>query len=78
MEAVEVVAHFDKQGEIWPVSLIWQGRKYQVVSHGRRWRDERGLHILVMVPVERVFELIFVVQDGLWYIKPSGNVLKNV
>jgi len=72
MESVEVTARFDLQGKIIPVSFTWKERKYSVDSTGRRWDDKNGLHILVMVPIDRVFELVFDPEVGIWFLKRSG------
>lgn len=72
MEAVEVVARFDDQGNITPLQFNWQGSPYQVESVGRRWRDEAGQHILVMAPGGRVFELLYTFSEGRWYLRSIG------
>ena len=75
MDVIEVVARFSKDGKIYPQSFSWQGSDYPVESTGRRWQDQDGLHILVMVPGERVLELVYQADQGLWYLKqpPSGR-----
>jgi hypothetical protein len=75
MEAIEVTAHFDLQGEIEPRSFKWQGSTYPVESTGRRWRDDKGVHILVMAGGERVFELLFDTRTGRWFLNPAGQRL---
>ncbi len=69
MEAVEVVARHDADGRLTPLSFTWQGQSFPVASSGRRWQDERGEHILVMIPFERVCELMFVPTEGRWYVR---------
>jgi hypothetical protein len=69
MEPVEVIARFDAQGRLTPLSFTWQGRSYSVDSTGRRWQDERGEHILVMIPIERVCELLFDPSEKRWYVQ---------
>jgi hypothetical protein len=75
MDVIEVIARFAKDGKIYPQRFSWQGIDYLVESNGRRWQDEEGLHILVMIPGERVVELIYQANQGLWYLKqlPSGR-----
>lgn len=73
MDAIEVTAKFDLQGDASPISFTWQGVSYPVDSIGRRWRDEAGQHILVMVPGGRVFELVFNYSEGLWYLRQTGG-----
>jgi hypothetical protein len=77
MDIIEVIARFDKDGKIYPQRLIWQGVEFPVESTGRRWQDQEGLHILIMIPRERVVELIYQAGDGLWYLKqlPDGHHL---
>ena len=67
MEPVEVIARFDAQGRLTPLSFIWQGQSISVASTGRRWQDERSEHILVMVPIEQVCELVFIPEERRWY-----------
>lgn len=68
MEPVEVTARFSGRGELIPINFTWQGVTYPVDSTGRRWQDDKGQHILVMVPGERVFELLFVTGEMRWYL----------
>lgn len=69
MEPIEVTARFDAQGKTTPLSFVWQGKTYTVESSGRRWEDERGQHILIMIPDGQVFELLFAAAEGRWYLK---------
>lgn len=71
MEPIEVTAHFDTQGTITPLELTWKGSHLHVESTGRRWTDEGGLHILVMVAGERIVELTYRGEEGRWYIHPG-------
>jgi hypothetical protein len=73
MNAIEVTAKFDLQGDASPISFTWQGTDYLVDSIGRRWRDEAGQHILVMVPGGRVFELVFNSSEGRWYLRQTAG-----
>ena len=78
MDPVEVTARFDPQGKVTPMDFTWQGHKYPVVSTGRRWEDENGEHILVMVPGEKVYELVYVPTQKRWYIGQFGRQQKMV
>ena len=69
MEPIEVVARFDAHGRLTPLSFTWQGRSIPVASAGRRWQDERGEHILVMIPFEQVCELVFIPAERRWYVR---------
>ncbi len=69
MEKIEVTARFDRDGKITPLSFTWRGQKYPVDSTGRSWVDETGQHFLVMVPGERVYELVFLPAEIHWYLK---------
>lgn len=73
MEVIEVVARFAKDGKIYPQSLTWKGIDLPVESTGRRWHDQDGLHILAMVPGERVLELIFRADQGIWYVRQPSS-----
>ena len=78
MEALEVIARFDRQGKTTPLNFIWRGREYPVISVGRGWQDEAGQHILVMAPGERVFELVFSASDMRWFMGRFGLDQKPV
>jgi hypothetical protein len=78
MEAVEVTARYDKEGKVTPLRFTWQGREYMVEGTGRRWQAQDGLHLLVMAAGERVFELLFVPQNGRWFIKLRGPYAKRL
>jgi hypothetical protein len=69
MEPVEVVSRIDIYGRHTPLSFTWQGQSIPVASAGRRWVDERGEHILVMIPFEQVCELVFNQAEGRWYVR---------
>jgi hypothetical protein len=72
MEPIEVTAHFDAQGVITPLHFIWKGSRFQVESTGRRWRDDNGQHMLVMVASGRIYELTFKNSEERWYIGQAG------
>lgn len=69
MEPIEVSVHFDLQGEMTPLNFTWSGTLYPIDSTGRRWDNAEGRHILVMIPIERVIELLFIPTTGRWYLK---------
>jgi hypothetical protein len=68
MEPIRVSADFNKDGMLTPRIFTWKGRQYTIDSIGRRWWDENGNHILVMIPGGRVFELLFVPAEECWYL----------
>jgi hypothetical protein len=76
LRATQVIAQFDEEGKITPLRFNWQGQMIAVTSSGRRWEDEVGQHILVMVPGERIFELIFIPAELRWYLRSqTGSIL---
>jgi len=72
MEPIEVTARFDESGTITPLHFTWNGGIYRVESSGRRWLDEAGQHILVMVSSGQIYELTFRSGEGRWYIRQAG------
>lgn len=72
MIPIQVTARFESNGEIQPESFRWQGSEYPVISTGRRWFDEKGCHVLVMVPGDQVVELVFVPAEMVWYMGSLG------
>lgn len=72
MDLIDVTARFDSQGRLTPTGFTWKGVTFPIDSTGRRWEDERGQHILVMVPGGRTFELLYTAREGAWYLIPIG------
>jgi hypothetical protein len=73
MQPVEVVARFDVNGRIIPLSFSWRNNKYSVISKGRQWTDPTGQHFMVMVPGEQVFELLFIPKQLRWFLSSRGR-----
>ena len=69
MQPIEVTARFDAEGQLIPLQVVQQGRAFRVESVGRRWQDETGRHILVMLPGARTVELIYREDELRWYLK---------
>ncbi len=72
LEPIEVTARFDEHGTITPIHFNWNGGAYRVESTGRRWLDEAGQHILVMVTNGHIYELTFDRGGGRWFIGQAG------
>jgi hypothetical protein len=77
MEIIEVISKLDPQGKLLPIRFTWKGVSYPVDSIGRQWEDDRGQHILVMIPGGRTFELLYASRDQVWLLIPisSGPVM---
>jgi hypothetical protein len=72
MERIDVMVRFMSNGRIEPLSFTSYGRVYPIESTGRSWKDEQGFHILVMVPGERAYELVFMPLELGWYLNQVG------
>jgi hypothetical protein len=70
MEPIGITIRFNIDGQIEPLRLTWRGHDYPVTSTGRRWDDEQGKHILIMVPGDKVYEILFVPEEVRWYLRP--------
>jgi len=79
MQEIDVTSRFDRKGKIIPVTFELEGKEYRVDGVGRRWEDEKGEHILVMVqPNNRVYELLFKSADGVWWmVKQHGHPFRK-
>jgi len=66
IEPTEVEARFTTDGQIRVLSVTWAGAKLPVVSQGRSWGADDGLHYLVMIPGDRVMELLYEPLKGHW------------
>ncbi len=71
MESIEVTARFDLDGKITPLRFVWRGQSYQVSATGRQWQQAGEWHVLVMVPGEQVYELVFDPGQRCWYMARS-------
>lgn len=78
MDLIEVDARFSQDGEVLPLRFTWRGDTYPVDSTGRRWKDDRGHHILVMTLGEQVYELVFVPTETRWYLGRFGRGHRTV
>ena len=78
MEPIEVTARFDEQGTITPLHFTWKGSLQRVESTGRRWEDEAGQHILVMVTSGRIYMLTYLSAEGRWFIEQGAQDHKFV
>jgi hypothetical protein len=72
LEAIQITVRVDEFGKATPLAFTWQERNYIVESTGRRWEDEEGQHILVMIPGGRVFEMLYAAGEGRWYLQRTG------
>ncbi len=68
MEPIEVTANFSEQGVITPLHFTWKGSRYRVESTGRRWQDDVGQHMLVMVASGQIYELTYKSDEARWYL----------
>jgi hypothetical protein len=68
MVRVEVTARTNSLGNVLPICFTWKDREHQILGIGRRWQDEDGEHFLIMIPGDRVVELIYSF-DQTWSIK---------
>jgi hypothetical protein len=72
MEPIDITIRFNIDGQIDPLRFTWKGREYPVTSTGRRWKDEQGEHILIMVPGDIVYEILFIPTEARWYLRQVG------
>lgn len=77
-KALSVESRIDVKGKIRPIRFEWDGQSYQIDSIGRRWKDKRGEHILVMIqPGNRVLELLYAQDADGWEILKGVEKLKG-
>lgn len=68
IEEIEVIARFNQKGKIIPLSFRWKGQNYSIESAGRRWEDDHGIHMLVMVTGNHSFEILYSPGENRWYL----------
>jgi hypothetical protein len=77
VEAIEVTARFSPKGELFVQRFVWRGVEYPVTATGRGWVDDAGRHVLVMIPGDKVMELVFSSAEARWYYKPNPALARQ-
>ena len=65
-ELIIVETRLSAGGELLPQSFHWRGRRFLVLSHGRRWEQAGQLHFLVQDDRQGTYELAFEPSEGRW------------
>jgi hypothetical protein len=68
-EVIAVEARFEIDGAIHPLAFSWRGKRYRVVSLGRRWEEGEARHFLVMTPEEQIYELAYLLEESRWILR---------
>ena len=63
---VTVEARFEADGSIRPLAFMLDQQLIRIASLGRQWEHNGERHFLVMSPDERVHELAYLPQQGVW------------
>jgi hypothetical protein len=66
---LQVTIRTNSKGKVIPLRINWEGKELSILGIGRRWYLEDGEHILVMIPGDRVVELVYR-QDNTWALRP--------
>ncbi len=77
MEPVETTIRFGSNGEVSILSIRKDSQNYPVISPGRNWKDEQGLHVLVMLINHQVQEVFFDTTDFCWYLRSSSGQISK-
>jgi hypothetical protein len=77
MTEIEVTARFAPTGEVTVLRFVHANRPVEVSDSGRQWRDEAGLHVLVMSG-NQVYELVFDPQAGSWSLRERPHLPRTV
>jgi hypothetical protein len=70
-ESIPVEARFEPDGSLRPIAFEWQGRRFEIESHGRQWEEHGVYHFLVMVSGDQVFELVYLQEENQWQLERS-------
>jgi hypothetical protein len=68
-EAIAVEARFEEDGAIRPLAFMWQGKRYQVASLGRHWKQDGEHRFLVMTHGEQIYELAYLIAEAAWRLR---------
>jgi hypothetical protein len=60
-----------------PISIIWQGKRLDVLSVERSWRTPDALHYRVQLESLGLIELIYHFQGYTWSMIPSESSLSE-
>ena len=72
MESIGVECRFSQDGAVQVKKVLLNGR-WQSVGQGRQWLDENGRHVLIMLPGERVQELVLQAGSLQWGLVERGR-----
>ena len=72
MNSIGVECRFGNDGTVQVKKVQWNGR-WQSVGQGRQWLDENGRHVLIMLPGERVQELVLQAGSLQWGLVERGK-----
>jgi hypothetical protein len=70
-EPIIVEAQTFPDGRVRPLAFVWRGRRYKILSHGRRWVSDGEQRFLVMVEGEKTFELALLAEQDRWELRRS-------
>lgn len=71
MKNVAVNCHFEATGRVRISYVLDDGRRLPV-EQGRQWRDDAGLHVLVMLAGAGAHRLSLRRDSLLWQLQPAG------
>jgi len=71
-DMIGVACFFDEEGKI-AVQRISMDNQWMVVSQGRQWVDEEGLHVLIMFADDQARELILESSSMNWKLELLGG-----
>jgi hypothetical protein len=71
MKAIEVTARWLADGKVMPSQVSTDQGTFAVEAVGRQWTAEDGLHILVKLPADQTWELIFALEQLRWFVAGS-------
>jgi len=72
-DPVKVWVSFEENGEIQPTGFSSRGVNHRIDSIGRQWEKDGCRHFLVMVPIDKIYELIFNRGEMRWYLRSPNQ-----
>lgn len=71
-ENITVECTMSRNGRVW-IKRVKLDEDWMRIEQGRQWHDERGRHVLVMLPGGQLRELLLSAKSLRWQVEPRRH-----
>jgi hypothetical protein len=77
MKAIGVDCTFTLDGQVRVRRVEIDGR-WHPVGQGRQWLDNDGRHVLIMLPEQRVVEIVLNAENMVWELRGRRGISRDI